>query len=139
MRGLLALPSKLLPSAVQSRWLRAALGFVVLAFCAAPVPGDVGGCNQRAEELDPGAFLSAKASVDCQQCQSCSLVSETCERACEGVPTGGLPEGCIPLVHDGEVCLRALGSASCEDYGAYVRDDAPTTPTECNFCPRSDR
>ena len=124
-------------AASRSRWSRGALGFVVLAFCAAPTPGDVGGCNQRAEELDPGAFLDAKAEIDCRQCQRCSLGSDACTRACNAVRGRGFPDGCVALVHDGEVCLRALSDASCDDYEAYGRDRAPTTPTECNFCPRS--
>jgi hypothetical protein len=41
----------------------------------------------------------------------------------------------VPLVHDGEVCLRALDDAACEDYLEYMSDVAPTVPTECNFCP----
>jgi hypothetical protein len=45
------------------------------------------------------------------------------------------PEGCAPLVHDGEVCLRALHFASCDAYRGYVDDAAPTVPTECDFCP----
>jgi len=45
------------------------------------------------------------------------------------------PERCLPLVHDGEVCLRALLNASCGDYSQYMSDDSPTAPTECNFCP----
>jgi hypothetical protein len=45
------------------------------------------------------------------------------------------PDRCVPLVHDGEVCLRALQYASCDDYRAYVSDVSPSVPTECNFCP----
>lgn len=122
---------------LRSRWLRAVVGFVVLAFCAAPVPGDVGGCNQRAQELDPEAFFAIKGGVDCEKCLGCSIESDTCDRACAGDVDTALPRGCVALVHDGEVCLRALLDASCDDYRGFVRDEAPTTPTECNFCPRS--
>jgi hypothetical protein len=30
--------------------------------------------------------------------------------------------------------LRALAAASCDTYATYVDDDAPATPTECDFC-----
>jgi hypothetical protein len=110
---------------------------VLLAFCAAPVPGDVGGCNQQAVQLDAGAFFAGKKSIDCQRCTECTLASQTCERACAA---GSVPreftEGCVALVHDGEVCLHALSAASCDDYATFVRDQAPSTPTECDFCPR---
>jgi hypothetical protein len=39
------------------------------------------------------------------------------------------------LVHDGEVCLRALEVAACDDYALFMDDVAPSLPTECNFCP----
>lgn len=122
---------------VLSGWARLALAFVVLAFCAAPVPGDVGGCNQRAQELDPETFFDVKDSIDCDRCTECGLRNDACARACEGTSGATLPQGCVALVHDGEVCLRALLDASCDDYRAFTRDEAPTTPTECNFCPRS--
>jgi hypothetical protein len=121
----------------RNRWVRVGVGFVVLAFCAAPVPGDVGGCSQRAQELDTAAFFEIKGSIDCEKCTACAIESETCARACRGEGNASLPRGCVALVHDGEVCLRALLDASCEDYEGFVRDQAPTTPTECNFCPRS--
>ena len=124
-------------SLYESRWVRGGVGFLVLAFCAAPVPGDVGGCSQRAEELDGPTFFAIKASIDCEKCDSCSIDSESCARACAGEVDAALPRGCVALVHDGEVCLRALLDASCGDYASFVRDEAPTAPTECNFCPRS--
>jgi hypothetical protein len=52
------------------------------------------------------------------------------------LPQTEFDEGCIPLVHDGEVCLRALLAASCQDFSEFVRDLEPTAPTECVFCPR---
>ncbi|MEI9939741.1 MAG: hypothetical protein WDO69_21175 [Pseudomonadota bacterium] len=118
---------------------RAKLGFfaLVLAFCCAPTPGDVGGCGQRPAELDPGTFFASKANIDCQRCQECSLTSASCANACnvpESYPSA-FPDNCVPLVHDGEVCLRALLHAGCDDYASYMSDSSPNVPTECNFCP----
>jgi hypothetical protein len=45
----------------------------------------------------------------------------------------------VPLVHDGEVCLRALDDGGCEDYRNYMSDLSPSVPTECNFCPSGGR
>lgn len=121
----------------SSRVARAVLGFVLLAFCAAPVPGDVGGCNQGAAELDAGAFFSSKQSIDCARCTECGLRNRTCEQACAAGPVPlEFTEGCVALVHDGEVCLHALEAASCSDFAEFVRDQSPSTPTECDFCPR---
>lgn len=126
-----------LARAVLSRPARLVFGFAVFAFCAAPVPGDAGGCNQEPEALDAGVFFAAKQSIDCSRCNDCALVSASCDAACAAAnPTQSFPAGCVPLIHDGEVCLHALSIASCDDYESYVRDDAPATPTECEFCPR---
>ncbi|MFZ5894131.1 MAG: hypothetical protein ACOY0T_23930 [Myxococcota bacterium] len=124
-------------TSVGARALRGVLAFVLLAFCAAPVPGDVGGCNQSPEELDPVAFFASKARLDCQRCEECGFDTQACTRACANVYQSEFPKDCIPLVHDGEVCLRALAVATCGDYRDHVRDVAPTVPTECNFCPES--
>jgi hypothetical protein len=113
------------------------LGLLAGLFCAAPVPGDVGGCGQPTQTLDPGVFFATKKTIDCDRCRECDQTTQTCGRACdtsEPVPET-FPEGCVPLVHDGEVCLRALLAASCDDYASYVDDRAPSAPTECNFCP----
>lgn len=115
---------------------RAVLGCVALLLCAAPTPGDVGGCGQDPQELDGETFFDSKANIDCQRCLDCQLTTNSCERACDtSSPLPAFPEGCAPLVHDGEVCLRALLFASCSDYGGYVADRGPRIPTECNFCP----
>ncbi|HEY0466903.1 MAG TPA: hypothetical protein VGC79_22015 [Polyangiaceae bacterium] len=109
----------------------------VLLFCTAPTPGDVGGCGPTPAELDPDTFFASKANIDCQRCQECSLTRVSCQTACEhpeSYPTV-FPVNCVPLVHDGEVCLRALLHASCDDYASYMSDSSPSVPTECNFCP----
>ena len=116
---------------------KVALGLLALLFCTAPTPGDVGGCGQSPAELDPETFFASKANIDCQRCEECSLTRLSCQNACnhpESYPST-FPENCVPLVHDGEVCLRALMHASCDDYASYMSDGAPSVPTECNFCP----
>ncbi len=121
-------------SAASRRLLKVALCAVVIA---APTAGDIGSCGQELAELDPQKFFAEKLATDCHQCQSCELVSLTCQRACslEDLAQLEFEEGCYPLVHDGEVCLNALRAAGCDEYAAYVDDEAPETPTECNFCP----
>jgi hypothetical protein len=114
-----------------------ALALLVLVFCTAPTPGDVGGCGQKPAELDAPTFFASKARLDCNRCNECQLGSAACNVACqfpERYPVL-FPERCVPLVHDGEVCLRALLYASCSDYSGYMSDGSPSVPTECNFCP----
>jgi hypothetical protein len=111
---------------------------IVLSFlCAAPTPGDVGGCGQAPDILDAPTFFANKKRIDCTRCDDCGLVSQTCDQACNGKPPAvqTFPEDCVPLVHDGEVCLHALEYASCDDYTGYMSDSAPSAPSECNFCP----
>lgn len=110
---------------------------VALLFCTAPTPGDVGGCGQDPAELDPGVFFDSKANIDCKRCGECGLGSRACAAACSYTsdPNQRFPTDCVPLVHDGEVCLRALLHASCDDYVSYTDDGAPSAPGECNFCP----
>ena len=109
------------------------------ALTMAPTPGDIGGCGQEPQQLDARRFFGSKKLIDCRQCRSCGLLTETCRQACDNdvPPANSFPEQCFPLVHDGEVCLRALYNASCDDYASFVTDDpaARTSPTECNFCP----
>jgi hypothetical protein len=113
---------------------------LLLGFVAAPVVGDIGSCGQEAKDLDPYKFFVIKDQIDCQRCQECGLVTEACARACEPPPEAEeFPEGCYPLIHDGEVCLNALLAASCSEYEGYTADASPTTPTECNFCPLEER
>ena len=114
---------------------RLALAAIALLFCTAPTPGDIGGCGQKPAELDPGIFFASKANIDCQRCEECSITSNACRDACAGRYLDAFPDQCLPLVHDGEVCLRALQYASCSDYRSYESDSSPSVPTECNFCP----
>lgn len=119
--------------------LAARLGLcaVVLLFCAGPVPGDVGGCGQAPSSLDRQRFFDSKRALDCVRCNECEVVSKRCDAACAPEPDDErLPRGCDPLEHDGDVCLRALLNAPCEEYRTFLRDESAETPTECNFCPR---
>jgi hypothetical protein len=123
--------------------LAALLGFLSMA----PTPGDIGGCGQPAEELrNDELFFRAMDNADCVSCGRCGFSTRTCARACRGEP--GLPpqfpEGCVPLVHDGQVCLRRLQSDDCDAYQDYVADDergeevpllSRPRPSECQFCP----
>lgn len=118
------------------RSIELAIGFLALAFCAAPTPGYVGGCGQAPQELDPETFFWSLQSSECAQCRDCALGTRACERACaDQLSQRAFPENCVPLVHDGEVCLRALQQASCSEARQYMSDSEPTIPTECNFCP----
>ncbi|MEO7037065.1 MAG: hypothetical protein ABI548_24140 [Polyangiaceae bacterium] len=119
----------------QSRTLP--LAVLVFLFCTAPTPGDVGGCGQKPAELDPGVFFGSKEAIDCRRCDECKINSGACTNACNFPDTypKAFPERCLALVHDGEVCLRALQYASCGDYASYMSDASPSVPTECNFCP----
>ena len=114
----------------------ALLAALALVFGMAPTVGDIGSCGSPATDLDPGSFAAGRKSVDCQRCTECRLSTQTCRNACDpNAPgTAGWPSTCHPLLQDGEVCLRALLSASCSDYASFVDDAAPTAPTECDFC-----
>jgi len=101
----------------------------------APTPGDVGGCGQSIEDLDAQVFFEARREADCDACRQCGLSTRRCDAACDGEGEDSFPERCFPLVHDGEVCLRALRHSNCDEYAAFVSDVAPTVPTECDFCP----
>jgi hypothetical protein len=122
---------------LRSGLLRLLFGVTVFVFCAAPTPGDIGGCGQRALPLDPDAFFGKKKEIDCDRCKECDFHTDFCKSACDPKddPGGELPEGCDPIVHDAEVCLNALEAANCDDYEAYVRDEGRDSPNECRFCP----
>ncbi|MBI4701634.1 MAG: hypothetical protein HY744_10835 [Deltaproteobacteria bacterium] len=115
----------------------ARLGLAALLFLAAPTVGDIGSCGQEVAELDPPLFFAQKRTIDCESCTSCGLMTQACQHACDPAAASEpeFPPGCYPLVHDGEVCLRALRAADCDAYARYVDDAAPEAPTECNFCP----
>lgn len=111
------------------------IGLAIL--CMAPSAGNIGSCGQDAEVLDAPKFLTAKNAVDCSSCIECGLLTAQCDRACDGVlpADASFPSGCLPLVHDGEVCLDALSASTCDAYARFVADQGATIPTECNFCP----
>jgi hypothetical protein len=102
----------------------------------APTVGDVGGCGREASYLDVAAFARARKLEDCERCRECGIDNARCARACDPkVPSDvNIPSTCKPLLHDGEVCLRALQAASCGDYARYVDDESPSSPSECTFC-----
>ncbi|MDB4945259.1 MAG: hypothetical protein JWP97_4793 [Labilithrix sp.] len=110
---------------------------MVLGVCAmAPTVGDTGGCGRTATELDRDAYANGRKIIDCRRCQDCGITSGRCTRACDPAaePDIQLPASCRPLYHDGEVCIRALDSASCEAFATYVDEVAPAIPSECDFC-----
>ncbi len=113
---------------------------LALVFGAAPTVGDVGGCGTTATPLDSARFARARKSVDCTRCTKCGLSNARCRQACapDVVAYVTFPSTCQPLLHDGEVCIRALEAASCRDFAPFVDDVAPTTPTECGFCREAD-
>ena len=91
--------------------------------------------------LEPAPFFEQKWAVDCARCAECGLGTARCQAACgdgEPVELAAFPEGCAPIEHDAHVCLAALRVASCDEYRGYVAD-APSAPTECDFCPTSER
>jgi hypothetical protein len=104
--------------------------------CLAPTPGDVGGCGQSAELLGARQFFHKKREVDCSACDACGIHNRTCSTVCTDPIPSRFPRGCFPLVHDGQVCLRALSYSSCDEYRSYLDDAAPRMPSECDFCPR---
>ncbi len=114
----------------------AVAGVLALVFGAAPTVGDIGSCGVTATALDPLAFAAARKALDCQRCTDCGLSTQTCRNACDPKAPAdvAIPATCHPLAHDGDVCLRALGAASCSDYAAFVDDVDPSEPTECDFC-----
>lgn len=120
---------------------RLALAATLLMFCVGPVPGDGGGCGQPARDLDPETFFRGKAAIECERCTECDLETETCRASCDrsAERPRSFADACYPLVHDGEVCLRALYYASCDQLREYVRDASPLVPTECDFCPQGTR
>lgn len=112
------------------------LSAVLLLIVAAPTVGDIGSCGAAPEDLDPAAFFKQKAELDCLRCRECAFGTAACGRACDPAQTPtSFPEGCYPIAHDGEVCLRVLDTTTCDEYGAFMADQGAIIPTECNFCP----
>lgn len=113
---------------------------VLLLVVAAPVVGDIGSCGEPPADLDAASFFQKKATTDCGRCAECGFTTAACARACDPKQApAAFPEGCYPIVHDGEVCLRALEVASCETYTLFIADVGATIPTECNFCPAEEQ
>ena len=102
----------------------------------APTAGDVGGCGAEVTALDRDAFARVRKATDCERCQECGLGTARCLRSCDPQkpPETNIPSTCEPLLHDGEVCIRALRAVSCASYATYVADFSPSTPSECEFC-----
>jgi len=122
----------------RSRFLRSEISAVLLLVLSmAPAAGNIGSCGQEAEPLDAYKFLTQKAAIDCSACVDCVVYTEACLAACSAPvdPESAFPDDCLPLVHDGEVCLDALHVASCDEYAAFMADVGATIPNECNFCP----
>jgi hypothetical protein len=122
--------------AVRREGRAALLPIALVLLSAAPSVGNLGSCGQQAELLDAEKFYRAKAAVDCNRCSECGLATSACVNGCEQrLEADAFPEGCYPLVHDGEVCLDALDAVSCGTFEAFVAEEGATFPTECNFCP----
>jgi hypothetical protein len=118
--------------------LRTGCALLFALFCLGPTPpGDIGGCGQQVQPLDATVFFQHWANIECEKCTECNFVSTRCTKACEGEELQqSFRDGCAPLVHDGEVCLRALRAADCDEYQDYAKDNGTLVPTECRFCPR---
>ena len=109
---------------------------LALVFGAGPTVGDVGSCGDQAASLDLATFQAERKAADCRRCTECGITTKTCVAACNPRAPSPVswPSTCYPLRHDGVVCIDALLAASCAAYASYVDDQAPTVPTECDFC-----
>lgn len=118
------------------RWIVAV--FFLAPLVAAPTVGDVGSCGSAAEPLGAPEFFGARVSLECQRCKDCGYGGRTCTLVCDQTAKQSyprsFPEGCHPVIHDGEVCLHAIEALSCSAFGDLVAE-APIVPTECDFCP----
>ncbi len=102
----------------------------------APTPGDIGGCNDSRGTLDLSLFSADRQRLDCERCKECGVPTSRCARACGDLDPKYvvLPVTCVPIQHDGRVCLDALDNANCTDYARYVADVGAEAPAECVFC-----
>jgi hypothetical protein len=119
-----------------SRLGRLLAASVLALLCAAPTAGDIGGCGDKPVELSPIGYSAARKRLECDRCRECSLATGRCRRACDPKAPGDvdLPATCRPLLHDSEVCERALLNLSCADFADAVDDVSPRAPGECLFC-----
>lgn len=123
----------------RSLTLRLTAMLVVVICCAAPTPGDVGGCGQKRQDLDEEIFFVTKNAIECDRCRECGIMTDRCSNACRDDAGGRrFPDNCAPLVHDGEVCLRRLLDVDCDTFADYVDDEIALVPSECDFCPSED-
>jgi hypothetical protein len=115
---------------------KTACAMVLALFVMAPTVGDIGGCGGTNDRLDARKFFAARYRLECDRCRECGWTTRACLRACDRrtVVPSTFPNGCEPVVHDGEVCLNALEALDCAGFGEVV-DPAPIVPTECDFCP----
>jgi len=120
---------------MKRRW-RTGLAMVLAIFVMAPTVGDIGGCGGTADALDARKFFAARFELECTRCKDCGYTTLACRRACDRrtVVPSSFPSGCEPVVHDGEVCLNALETLSCDDFAEVIHPQ-PIVPTECDFCP----
>jgi hypothetical protein len=110
----------------------------LLALSLAPVAGDVGSCGSPAVDLDPAKFFALEYGIQCKKCLGCGIDTARCAELCAGPPEGAaFPLACFPTVHDGEVCIRALDAAGCDEMALYVADEGAVIASECDFCPES--
>jgi hypothetical protein len=114
----------------------AVCALLALVFGAGPTVGDIGSCSDQASALDLATFQAERKAVDCERCRQCELMTQWCANACNANAASPVqwPSTCLPLEHDGVVCIDAVQAASCSDYASYVSDTDPTVPTECDFC-----
>ena len=116
--------------------VRTLFAMLLAVFVMAPTVGDIGGCGGSSDRLDARKFFTERYRVECAMCRECGYTTIACRRACDRrtVAPSTFPDGCEPVVHDGEVCLRALETLDCDGFADIV-DPQPIVPTECDFCP----
>jgi hypothetical protein len=120
---------------------RPSIGFVIVLaiLAAAPTVGDVGGCGTKAEPLDATKFFTQRLDLACSRCDECGILAPGCKNACSRnrIVPHTFPEGCNPVVHDGEVCINAVEALSCSAFDDFI--ERGIVPTECDFCPQPEQ